>query len=160
MSSAAISRAAVHDCVSSTRGAPTTRSSHPWHCLVKRPLPASCPAATASWMWVNSWPVRYGRLKGITCLQLIHRGRFGPVEVDDAAAEDRQRHQHPGEDAYQRDMTDAEHAPLVHLDDRTHRIQVGDEMQLRRQHFEQFRQRKDHRRHIVPELHEIADREL
>ena len=57
-SSAAISRAAVHDCVSSTRGAPIRRSSQSWHSFVNRPFPASWHAATASWMCVNSLPVR------------------------------------------------------------------------------------------------------
>jgi hypothetical protein len=58
ISSAAISSAAVHECVKSARGAPIRCSSHAWHRLVKRPLPASCPAAAASWMYADSRPVR------------------------------------------------------------------------------------------------------
>ena len=45
--SAAISSAAVHECVSRTRCAENLSSISSWHRCVKRPSPASCPESTA-----------------------------------------------------------------------------------------------------------------
>src|SRR5262249_52791018 len=64
-SSAAISSAAVHECVSSARFAPVVRSSHAWQRFVNTPSPARCPCACASAMYASSRPVMYGRLNGI-----------------------------------------------------------------------------------------------
>jgi hypothetical protein len=56
-SSAAISSAAVHECVISARAAPVRRSSHWLHSFVKLPSPARCPLAWAWAMYQSSLPV-------------------------------------------------------------------------------------------------------
>ena len=65
-SSADISSAAVHECVSSTRCAPVSRSSHSCARRVKRPSPERWPAAIACAMKRNSSPVSCGLLNVIT----------------------------------------------------------------------------------------------
>ena len=47
VSSAAISSAAVHECVSSARGHPSRASIQAWHCLVNGPFPDRWPFCTA-----------------------------------------------------------------------------------------------------------------
>ena len=61
----AISRAAVHDCVSSARLAPVWSTSHSAHRLENGPLLARCAFAIASCMYANSQPVTWARLKTI-----------------------------------------------------------------------------------------------
>src|SRR5580765_2978695 len=59
---AAISRAAVPECVRSALRQPTLRSSHAWHRLVNGPSPERCMFSCACRMYSSSRPVRYGLL--------------------------------------------------------------------------------------------------
>ena len=62
---AAISSAAVHECVSSAFWLPIRSSSQAQHRFVNAPLPARCPLACACAMYASSRPVMYGLLNGI-----------------------------------------------------------------------------------------------
>src|SRR6266404_4953294 len=61
---AAISRAPVHECVSSALREPMVRSSQAWQRLVNGPSPERCMFSCACRMYSSSRPVRNGLLNG------------------------------------------------------------------------------------------------